>query len=96
MKLTGTLWRVKGNVDDARYASNIAILPRPSQFHSLRDEEMDEVTWLPYGAMVLVGGEPVQHPSDPLKTYLPVLLPRQGFMVQAYFTNDSLWLERIG
>jgi hypothetical protein len=97
MKLTGTLWRVKvpGYGFDGRYRTNLAITPRPAQIHALSTEQ-DELTWLDRGAMVLVGGEAVQHQTEPLKTYLPVLLPKRGFMVQAYFTKDSLWLERVG
>jgi len=98
MKLTGTLWRVKeiGTSLSARYGTNLAITPRPAQIHVLNMREADEILWLREGVMVLVGGEPVQHQAEPLKTYLPVLLPKRGFMVQAYFTKDSLWLERVG
>jgi len=98
MKLTGTLWRVRdsGVTGAPRYTTNLAIMPRPAQIHTLSIPEHDEVMWLPEGEMVLVGGEPVNHPELPLRTYLPVLLPKRGFMVQAYFTKDSLWLERVG
>ena len=98
MKLTGTLWRVKemGTSLSSRHGTNLAILPKPLQIHALSLREADEVMWLHEGSMVLVGGEPVNHPELPLRTYLPVLLPKRGFMVQAYFTKDSLWLERVG
>jgi len=98
MRFTGTLWRVKasGYGYDGRYRTNLAIMPRPAQIHTLSIPEQDELLWLDHGAMVLVGGEPVNDPELPLRTYLPVLLPKRGFMVQAYFTKDSLWLERAG
>ena len=93
MKLTGTMWLVKGKPTWA------AVTARPSHHFYIVQGSAPIIGVLNQGDTVLVISEPVQIPPDfdsqRHQTAVQVATPVLGWLNSTYFNRDSLWLERI-
>ena len=92
MKLTGSLWRVKphapamwGNITD-----------RPAVHADIINNRVNTMGSIRPGDTVLVISERKRYSElDKYLEAVQVLSPVAGWCNAAYFTSESLWLERI-
>lgn len=92
MKLTGTMWRVRlgapamwGNITD-----------RPATYVDVINNRVATMGCIRPGDTVLVISERKRYSElDKYLEAVQVLSPVAGWCNAAYFTSESLWLERI-
>jgi hypothetical protein len=94
MKLTGTMWRVKpgapsmwGNITD-----------RPAHHTDVINNKVNTMGCIQPGDTILVISERKRFSGMDIYSHLEsvqVATPVPGWCNATYFTNDSLWLERI-
>ena len=93
MKLTGTMWVVKGKPTWGN------ITARPTHHCNILQGNAPIIGVLNQGDTVLVISEPVQIPPDfdsqRHQAAVQVATPVSEWINSTYFNRDSLWLERI-
>lgn len=94
MKLTGTLWRVKPGAP-AMWGS---ITDRPASQSHIVANTVNTVGVVRPGDVVLVVSERQKHSpfESPHLEAVKVATPVPGWCNAAYFTSESIWLERLG